>query len=148
MKVRRILVPIDFSRHSFKALETATDLAGIFGARLLLLHAVHIGTFFDGSTEPVVPPPEFFEMVRGAARERLEKLAQDARARGLAVDVSVSDLPAVDAIVAAAEDPGADMIVMSSKGLTGLKHLLMGSVAERTIQLAPCPVLTVKPHEP
>lgn len=147
MQVRQILVPIDFSDHSMKALRTATELGGTFGAKLVLLHALHLGIFFGGAEEPVVPPQDFFETLRTGASQRLEKLAQDVRAKGVPVEVRVSEAPAVEAILAAAREPGIDLIVMSTHGLTGLKHLLLGSVAERILQLAPCPVLSVKREE-
>jgi len=64
------------------------------------------------------------------------------------MEATITPMFACEAIVKHAEDIGADMIVMGTRGLTGLKHVLLGSVAERTIRTAPCPVLTVKTPGP
>jgi len=147
VKIRRILVPLDFSVHSMRALETAADLAKTFEAELVLMHAYHLPPLF-GPPEELVIPPDFAALVRDAAARRLEKAAKQLEGRGLRVSTRLTDLPPAEAIVGAAKEIGADLIVMSTRGLTGLKHLVLGSVAERTLRHAPCPVLALKPAEP
>lgn len=143
LEIRKILVPLDFSEHSMKALATATDLAKKFGARIVLLHAYSASSYI-GLSEQVVVPPDFFEMVHMAAARSLGKAAEKASAAGVPVETRLSELPPAEAIVGTAHDLDIDLIVMCTRGLSGLKHLLLGSVAERTLRLAPCPVLALK----
>jgi universal stress protein A len=139
----KILVPIDFSSHSAKALELAIALAKTFGARIHLLHAYHLPPLV-GMPDEIVIPPDFWTGVRDAAARKLDKAAQKVKAAGIAVETHLAEFAPSDAIVEAAKTTKADLIVMGTRGLTGLKHALLGSVAERTLRLAPCPVLTVK----
>ncbi len=144
MQIRKILVPLDFSTHSMKALGTAIELAKRFDARMVLLHA-YSATAYIGLSEQVMVPPDFFEMVHLAAARSLGKAAEQVSRAGVSVETRLSELPPAEAIVATAHDLGIDLIVMCTRGLSGLKHLLLGSVAERTLRLAPCPVLALKP---
>jgi nucleotide-binding universal stress UspA family protein len=139
----KILVPIDFSSHSAKALELAMELAKIFGGRILLLHAYHLPPLV-GMPDEIVIPPDFWTGVRDAAARKLDKSAQKVKAGGIPVESQLVEFAPADAIVETAKKTKADLIVMGTRGLTGLKHALLGSVAERTLRLAPCPVLTVK----
>jgi universal stress protein A len=146
VKVDTILVPTDFSSDAEKALETATDLAKQFGAKLVLLHAYHIEVplAYAGFEGGVVLPPTFQQEVSDAASKRVQELAKTAAASGVeARGIAVSEPPSI-AIVAEAEELPADLIVIGTRGLTGLKHVVLGSVAERVVRHAPCPVLTVK----
>jgi nucleotide-binding universal stress UspA family protein len=143
MQVRKILVPTDFSTHSSKAIETATGLAKVFGAKVHLLHAYHL-PMLVGMPDEVVIPPDFWTTVRDAAARKLEKAAQQVKAAGVEVETHLVEFVPSDAIVQTAKDLGVDLIVIGTRGLTGLKHVLLGSVAERTLRLAPCPVLAVK----
>jgi universal stress protein A len=146
MKVETILVPTDFSADADKAIEAATDLARQFGAKLVLLHAYHIAVpiAYAGLDAGLALPPTFQKEVDDAASARIAALAKEASTNGVeATGLAVSD-PASIAIVAEAERIGADLIVIGTRGLTGLKHVVLGSVAERVVRHAPCPVLTVK----
>ncbi len=145
MIVNTILVPTDFSADAEKALSTATELAKLFGARIVVLHGYYVDI-------PVVSPmaggyalPQgFYEDLRSQATAQVEKLAKEAAADGIeATGIALQELAAV-AIEAQAESLPADLIVMGTRGFTGLKHVLLGSVADRVVRTAPCPVLTVK----
>jgi len=140
---RTILVPIDFSEHADLALETAIQLARDSGGRLQLLHAYEIPL---GTIPPygVAIPDSLLTDVRDAAARRLAKAASKVEAAGVACETQVLHASPAEAIAEAARVCGADLIVMGTRGLTGLRHVLLGSVAERTVRLAPCPVLTVK----
>ena len=145
MNVSTILVPTDFSADADKALSTATELAKLFGARIVIIHAYQVNI-------PVVSPiaggyalPQgFYEDLRSQAIAQVEKLAQQAASEGIEVTGIALQERAAVAIAAHAESLPADLIVMGTRGLTGLKHVLLGSVAERVVREAPCPVLTVK----
>lgn len=144
MQLRKILVPIDFSDHAAKALEAAMDLARRFdGATIHLLHCYPINV---GGVSPygIVIPESFDRECREAAAQQLDQWAEKAKAEGLSVECTVTSRFPSEAIALHAEDISADLIVMGTRGLTGLKHVLLGSVAERTLRIAPCPVLTIK----
>jgi nucleotide-binding universal stress UspA family protein len=138
-----ILVPLDFSSHSAKALELALVLAKSFEGRIALLHAYHLPPLV-GMPDEILIPPDFWTGVRDAAARKLEKSVQKVKAAGIPLETYLVEFAPTDAIVETAKQTKADLIVMGTRGLTGLKHVLLGSVAERTLRLAPCPVLTVK----
>ena len=142
-RIRTILVAVDFSPHADRALETAVELAKIFGAKVHLLHCYQLNL---GGISPygLAIPENFDRDVRIAAQRKLDEWGEKVRAEGVEVEGHVSPMFPGMTISATAEEIGADLIVMGTRGLTGLKHILLGSVAERTIRVAACPVLTVK----
>jgi nucleotide-binding universal stress UspA family protein len=133
-----ILHPTDFSSYSDHAFELACALARDYGARLVVLHVVAPPPVVF--TEGEVPPdPEF---VRKDAEKHLEQLrAPDPEQR---FERRLAEGQPVEEILKAIEDLDADLVVLGTHGRTGLKRLLMGSVAEQVLRKAPCPVLTVK----
>ena len=146
IQVQRILVPLDFSRHADFVLEWAAHLAKEHGSRLLLLHAYHLPVEFQ-QLEGAYLPQDFWASVRprrsrtsGATRSRCAHRVSRA-------DVIVREGYPATVIEQEAIDQHADLIVIGTRGLSGLKHLLLGSIAERVVQKAPCPVLTVKTRE-
>jgi len=145
MNVKTILVPTDFSADAEKALSTATELAKLFGARIVVLHGYHVeipvvSTMAGGYALPL----GFYEDLRSQATAQVEKLAKEVAAEGVEATGIALQEPAAVATVAQAEGLPADLIIMGTRGITGLKHVLLGSVAERVVRTAPCPVLTVK----
>jgi nucleotide-binding universal stress UspA family protein len=145
MSTRTILVPTDFSAHSSAALDRALELAGSLSARVVLLHSYFVsppavtGEFW-------VLPPDFMSELRAATCAELEQLAKRGAEAGVRCEYRASPAPAVEAILDVAKLLPADLIVLGTHGRTGLKHAVLGSVAERVVRLAPCPVLTVKAH--
>lgn len=141
-RFRTVLVPVDFSGHAGAALHLAIELVRGSGGTIHLLHAYEVPL---GSIPPygVAVPEELLAQVRDAAARRLEKAAHEVTAAGVGCETHVVHGPAADVIVAAASELDVDLIAMGTRGLTGLKHVLLGSVAERTVRQAPCPVLTV-----
>lgn len=146
IQVRTILVPIDFSSHADAVLEWAAHLAEEHGSKLVLLHAYHLPVDFQ-QLEGAYLPPDFWTQVKADAAENLEKAAKPLRDRGLPVETVVREGYPATAIEEEARDRGIDLVVIGTKGHSGLKHLLLGSVAERVVQKSPCPVLTVKTPE-
>jgi nucleotide-binding universal stress UspA family protein len=145
-KLRTILVPIDFSSCSRKALQYAIPLAKEFGAALTLLHVVHVnyaaGPEFGAMDFPLIEAD-----LRKSAEEELAKLgAAEVQGRVVFACLVRSGLEVIE-IVGAAKKLESDLIVISTHGRTGLKHVFMGSVAENVVRLAPCPVLVVREHE-
>jgi nucleotide-binding universal stress UspA family protein len=146
IEIRTILVPIDFSSHADAVLEWAAHMAEEHGSRLVLLHAYHLPVDFQ-QLEGAYLPPDFWKQVKSEASENLERCAAKLRERGLAVETVVREGYPATAIEEEARARHADLVVIGTRGHSGLKHLLLGSVAERVVQKAPCPVLAVKTPE-
>jgi nucleotide-binding universal stress UspA family protein len=143
-KIERILVPVDFSEHSRKSLTYAKELALSYGARLQLLHIIE---------EPIYPP--FYLVykisplgpkadIEGKSKEELERFLKEAPGPDVEADMAVTDGRAANSIVKFAEKNASDLIVIATHGLTGFEHMLLGSVAEKVVRFAPCPVFTIK----
>ncbi len=145
-RFKKILVPIDFSDHSRAALDLAVEMAQDGGATLQLLHCYQIQ---PGGISPYgIPlPSDYFTELRDAAARKLNEWKQEFVPSDVKSDATLkSDHPSA-AIALTAEETGADLIVMGTRGLAGFKHVLLGSTAERTVRTAPCPVLTIKVRE-
>lgn len=143
VKIDRILAPLDFSDQAATILDWAVHLAQEHGSKLTLMHAYHLPVEFQ-QMEGAYLPAEFWTQVKGEAEKTLEEHAAKVRERGVDVEVLVVEGYPATAIEEAALAKDADLIVIGTHGHTGLKHLLLGSVAERVVQKAPCAVLTVK----
>lgn len=139
--IKTILVPYDFSRHACRALDAAWTLARTAGAKVVLLHVMQPSPVAFGAM--MIPPPGpdagFVNRVR-ADLEAIKPPGPD-----IAVEHRLEQGDAVGHIVRTARELPADIIVMGTHGRTGLKRLLLGSVAEGVLRKAPCPVLSVKP---
>ncbi|MCZ6465507.1 MAG: universal stress protein [Proteobacteria bacterium] len=145
IRVDRILVPIDFSDHARVVLEWAAHLAEEHESTVVLLHAYHLPVEFQ-QLEGAYLPADFWANVKEEAKSSLERAAESLRQRGLQVEEVVREGYPATVIEDEATRQKADLIVIGTHGLSGLKHLLLGSIAERVVQKAPCPVLTVKPR--
>lgn len=144
IQVSRILVPLDFSEHADPVLEWALHLAEEHRAAVVLLHVYHLPVEFQ-QLEGAYLPADFWTNVKEEAEQQLERYAERAKARGTAVETVVREGYPATVIVDEVDNLDADLVVIGTHGRTGLKHLLLGSIAERVVQQAPCPVLTVKP---
>lgn len=143
IEIRKILVPLDFSEHSKKALQTAIALAKGVGAEIHLLHVLHYPVQIAVPGQIAIPQDLWTE-IRDAAARKLEKAAKTVQEDGVSCETHLSEGPSAHSVVELAEKIDADLIVMGTRGLSGLKHVMLGSVAERTVRLAHCPVMTVK----
>jgi nucleotide-binding universal stress UspA family protein len=133
----QILVPTDFSSCSHAALAHARKLAEQFGATLHVLHVLD-----NVFLRAVVTDPHALETA--ALRQLHECLdAEEHRKIAIVTALEKSDAPAKE-IAGYAATTGIDLIVMGTHGRTGLSHVLLGSVAERVVRTAPCPVLTIR----
>ena len=138
---KRILCPVDFSPFSKAALDEAVKLAAGMDSELRLLHAYQNPAFVLPMSGYVGPTGEMVARMRQQLGHELEALAHDARAQGVKVETTVIEGVAYSAIVDFAKEWSADLIVIGTHGRTGLSHVLTGSVAERVVRLAQCPVL-------
>jgi nucleotide-binding universal stress UspA family protein len=142
-----IVVATDFSPTAELAIARAKELAREHGARIVLVHAITLQPFAAGGPELGTLPRDFEYQVREASAKRLEDLAEEIRGEGIEVEAKVhSGLPAATAN-SVAEEARADLMVIGTRGLSGFKHLVLGSTAEEIIRHAPCPVLTVHPGD-
>lgn len=141
--VQHILVPVDFSENTPAVLDWAAHLAEEHGSRVTLLHAYHLPVEFQ-QLEGAYLPPDFWQNVRSEAESTLRSHAEALQRKGVRVEVAVCEGYAATVIIEEAALRRADLIVIGTHGRSGLKHLLLGSIAERVVQKAPCPVLTVK----
>ncbi len=143
IRIERILVPLDFSEQAAAVLEWAAHLAQEHQSRVLLLHAYHLPVEFQ-QLEGAYLPPDFWSNVKAEAEQSLARYAEELQKRGLQVETIVREGYPASVIVDEAASQGADLIVIGTHGHSGLKHMLLGSIAERVVQKAPCAVLTVK----
>ena len=142
----RILVPTDFSEPSEAALDYARALAGKFGASLHVLH-VFDAPFAAGAVSPegfIAESPEVHARLFEDAKNRLQRrvTATDRHRYGAKTEIVTGSSP--ESIVNYAKERGMDLIVMGTHGRSGLAQLLIGSVAEKVVRTAPCPVMTVR----
>jgi nucleotide-binding universal stress UspA family protein len=147
--LKKILVATDFGEASDVALAYGRELAAPFGATLHVLHVaqdIYINAF--GAENYAAMAPQLQGDLEEGARKQLDELLVDSDRSGPPTTRAVltSSSPAF-AIVDYANDNGIDLIVMGTHGRGALAHLVMGSVAERVVRLAPCPVLTVRHPE-
>ncbi len=140
--IKSIVVPVDFSATSRRGLAYAVRLAEQFGGKITIIHVI----------EPIAAP-EFAAVAlliendagRKAAKAKLEELVREMKISSRLIEKTVVRFGSpFTEITAAARSLKADLIVLTTHGYTGLKHVLMGSTAERVVRHAPCPVLTVR----
>jgi nucleotide-binding universal stress UspA family protein len=146
--LHRILVPTDFSKFSQNALTYALAFADKFGAELYLLHVVQDLAMFlpDAVTAgpPLVPP---VDQLTQAVRGSLDRVIQENALKHVPIHPEVREGTPFYEIVRFAKDSDIDLIVMGTHGRSGLAHVLLGSVTEKVVRKAPCPVLTVRHPE-
>ena len=142
-QIEKILVPIDFSDISKRAARYAESLARALNATLYLVH-VQPPAPRPHRFGPVTPVIDSREQSYQAARQRLDALARRLASETLHVISEVRTGPTAESIAQASVHYGADLVVMGTRGRTGVAHLLAGSVAERVVRTAPCPVLLVR----
>ncbi len=147
LRLQTILAPVDFSACSEHALDHAMAFATRFQAQVILLHVI----------ESVVYPENYLNLptvqdgvqasLAEAARARLDDQAKRLADSGIQVKTMTRLGRPFAEIADAARECAADLIILGTHGYTGLKHVLLGSTAERVVRHAPCPVLTVRARE-
>jgi nucleotide-binding universal stress UspA family protein len=144
LKLARLLVPLDFSDCSMRALDYALALAEQFGSKIILLHIVEPAAYPENYLVASPALDETNQNLLESARERLLAVSRKRIGHRLPAETLVRMGRAHSEIPDTAEALGADLIVLGTHGYTGLKHVLLGSTAERVVRHAPCPVLTVR----
>jgi nucleotide-binding universal stress UspA family protein len=147
--VDRILCPVDFSPHARRALDHAMALARWYGAKLTVLHVSAIDLPV-GAITPWASPPEVHTsgIGRYALQDMLTTFVRAEAAPGVIIETEVVEGLVADEIVTQARVRGADLVVVGTHGRSGFRRLLLGSVTEKVLRTAACPVLTVPPAAP
>ena len=144
LHTKRILSPIDFSQDSLDAVDAASDLATRYGAEMVLVHVVPVIPKLPASVSMLNEGDYERELIQNSG-ERLEALAAKLRDKGLQVRTSVGLAnDAAMEILLIAEKEKVDLIVIATHGLTGWKRLAFGSVTDKVVRTAECPVLVLR----
>ncbi len=146
VRIRKILLPTDFSEYSRTALAYACELAEKYGAELHLLHALEIHPVSTPDFGMGLALPRYVAESKQHAETSLSKFLESQQAARLKVVHRLIEGSPRTEIPRYARDQNIDLIVLSTHGRTGLAHALMGSVAENVVRTAPCPVLTIRPE--
>lgn len=145
--LRKIVVPVDFSAPSAEGLTFARSLARFCSARLVLLHSVDLRFLSTSAENMRYDFPQLLQAAENAAREQIDALVRTTDWAGVSIETTLETGHPGDQICRRAEVLGADLIVTSTHGRTGLKHALLGSTAEYVVRHARCPVLVVPSHD-
>jgi nucleotide-binding universal stress UspA family protein len=144
--ITRILVPTDFSTGSRAALDLACDLGTRLGVPLLLMHAYALPAY-PLPEGVVLATPEQAAQIVGKSSQALHLELELAKGRGVTAESTLVEGDAFDTIMHVAKERDIDLIVMGTHGRRGVAHALLGSITEKLVRRAPCPVLTVRaPH--
>ncbi len=162
MDIRKILVPIDYSTDSQQALLWGVSLAGKYGSRLVLLHVISkaVEEVFPQGIGVTSPPAYYLERMAPGnkpsagqaiiidlvdkAQTDLQDFAQKNLKEPVPSEVKVAVGKPAEEILRVAREEAMDLIIMGTHGRTGVRHLILGSVAEEVTRQAPCPVFTVR----
>jgi len=148
--IKQILVPVDFSDVSLEAVNYAAELCKTFSAELAVVFVVEPlyyaapPTAYGAATQVAM----LLDDQRKLGREQLEGLAAKLKKRGIKLRTVLQEGTPYERIVDTAKRLKANLVIMATHGRTGLTHLLMGSVTEKVVRLAPCPVLTLHGYKP
>ena len=142
--MKKILCPTDFSEGSHTAISQAGELAQEAGAVVYLVNVIPVQPALPTDPNFVFKVPEYERLLHAEAQQHLEKLAQPLTARGIPTRTFIEHGDAANEIVRIAEQENMDLIVISTYGKTGWRRFAFGSVTEKVVRLAPCPVLTVR----
>jgi nucleotide-binding universal stress UspA family protein len=144
LPIQRILCPTDFSAPARTCVRTAGELAEHFGAELLLVNVVPVVPPLPPDPNYVFKIPEYERYLHADAERQLQKTREEVVGKNIKVRTMVGHGSAAEEIVRIAKAEGVDLIVISTHGSTGMQHWFFGSVAEKVVRLAECPVLTVR----
>jgi universal stress protein A len=147
LPIQRILCPTDFSGPACTCIRTASELAEHFGAELLLVNVVPAVPTLPPDPNYVFKIPEYEQYLHADAEQQLRKAREQLVGKNVKVRTRVGHGSAAEEIVLIAKTESADLIVISTHGSTGFERWVFGSVAEKVVRLAECPVLTVRQEE-
>ncbi len=146
-EIKKILVPVDFSENSKKILRDAVIKAGQLDAKVMVIYVVEGLEKYAGLSIPHISFAELEKDLVRSATNKLERFLEDNMDPSVAYESKVLKGNIVENINSFALGEGADMIIMGTHGYKGLEKTLFGSVAEKVVKTAPCPVLTINPYK-
>jgi nucleotide-binding universal stress UspA family protein len=144
--ISTILVPVDFSDCSLRGLNYAIAFAGKFAAKIILLHAVELGYAYTSDGYAMYDLSELKKAAQKDAERQMAEFVKAAKFGRVPFGTAIRTGSPVEEISAFAEGRDVDLIIASTHGWTGFKHILIGSIAEQVVRHAPCPVLVVPSH--
>jgi len=142
MKIKRILAPVDFSRSSLKALDHLLAMFELGASEVVVIHVIEPVTYALPRFLP--EPTELLEEQRKVAAKQIERIEQRLRKKKINCRSEIHFGVVYETIIEVAKRLKADLIVVSTHGRSSLAHVMLGSVAERVVRGAPCPVLSVR----
>ena len=152
LPIQKVVCPTDFSDFSYEALDQAGELAAHFGAQMCVLHVVqpmqNVYPFAAFGGFVVSDETAYDEAVKKSAEEELKQLIERHSFANVRVRALVRSGYPAEEIVAAAQEENADLIVIATHGLSGWRQYFFGSVAEKVLRLAHCPVLVTRVEKP
>jgi nucleotide-binding universal stress UspA family protein len=147
--IRRILCPIDYSEFSRRALDHAIAIARWYGSTITVFHVSHVLPITAYTpVGPIVPPSLLTPEDRGAMLAAMQKFAAEEAAPGVPMEFEIGEGKPATEIVEKAKEMSCDLLVLGTHGYSGFDRLVLGSVAEKALRKAECPVLTVPCHAP
>jgi nucleotide-binding universal stress UspA family protein len=144
LPLRTIVCPTDFSEPSHAGILAASELATHFGATVCLVNIVAAIPALPPDPNYVFKLPEYEKLLHADAEKNLKQLRDQLIATGISTRIVVGHGEAAEEIIVIAAHEQADLIVIATHGSTGWRHLVFGSVAEKVVRRAQCPVLTVR----
>jgi len=143
--IKKILVPVDFSANSIKLIKKAAAVAEDLGASLEIIHVTESLAPYAGFAVPHLPLDSLGKDILGYAEKKMTSFLEENLHSSVPHSAKVvAGQDAAAEIVRHAEENGSDLIIIASQGFKGLPKFIFGSVAERVLKQAPCPVLTIK----
>lgn len=145
-EIKKILVPVDFSENSQKILRTAVEFAARFKAEVVIVFVVQSFDDYSGFFVPHMPIIQLEEEMVKSATEKMKSFVAETLNGSVPHGTAILSGDVVEEINRFAGKEKADLIVMGTHGYKGLDKILFGSVAEKIVKTAPCPVLTINPY--
>ncbi len=146
-EIKKILVPVDFSENSTKIVQSAAAIAGKLEAKLDIVFVVQSFEDYSGFFVPHMPIAQFEEEMIQSAEKKMESYVEENVKQDVVNEAKVLSGDVAEEIINYAKAQGIDMIIMGTHGYKGLEKVLFGSVAEKVVKTAPCPVLTINPYK-
>lgn len=144
--IKKILVPVDFSGNSQKILRSAEEFAVKFDAALVVVFVVQSFDDYSGFFVPHMPIAQFEEEVVQSATEKMKSFVAETLTGPTPFTTAILSGDVAEEINRYAGEQGVEMIIMGTHGYKGLEKVLFGSVAEKIVKTATCPVLTINPY--
>jgi universal stress protein A len=144
LPIKTIVCPTDFSEPSHAGVSAANEMAAHFGAEIFLVHIVPVIPSLPPDPSSMFKLPEYETLLHAEAEKNLKELREQLISASISTRIFVGHGDAADEIVLFATNERGDLIVIATHGSTGWRHLVSGSVAEKVVRRAQCPVLTVR----